>query len=157
PIAGNGFAYVPLGVGDIFAVRLVNDSDHDAAVRLTLDGLSLFAFSDHPSYRYVIVLSKGSALIKGWHRNNERSEEFRLTRYADGAGARKLRPPTDEVGTITAVFHAAWDPRVGPPADEGDLEARGDDVGVGRGRLIDTPAREVKRTLGRPRVTLNLR
>src|SRR5262245_53003793 len=41
-----GQAFVPLSQGEVFGVRLINKSPHDAAVTLTIDGLSLYAFSD---------------------------------------------------------------------------------------------------------------
>src|SRR5947208_7577399 len=34
-----GLAFVPLSQGEVFAVRLINKSPHDAAVTLTIDGL----------------------------------------------------------------------------------------------------------------------
>src|SRR5262249_34174498 len=42
----DGLAFVPLRRGEVFGVRLINKSPHDAAVTLTIDGLSLYAFSD---------------------------------------------------------------------------------------------------------------
>ena len=41
----DGLPFVKLAKDDIYTVRLVNDSDRDAAVKLTIDGVSCFAFS----------------------------------------------------------------------------------------------------------------
>ena len=42
----DGLAFVPLRRGEVFGVKLINRSPHDAAVTLTIDGLNLYAFSD---------------------------------------------------------------------------------------------------------------
>src|SRR5206468_2703941 len=104
-----GTAFVPLGPREVFAVNLVNGSDHDAAVELMLDGLSVFAFSDSPAYRHLVVPRRGSTLVRGWHRTNRLSEAFVITDYPRSAVAELLANP-DRVGTITATFAAAWDP-----------------------------------------------
>ena len=38
-----------------YAIRLINDAPFEVAATLTIDGLSLFAFSGNPEYSYVIV------------------------------------------------------------------------------------------------------
>src|SRR5262249_28138789 len=40
----SGLAFVPIQRGEVYQVRLINDSDHDAAVTLTIDGLNMFTF-----------------------------------------------------------------------------------------------------------------
>lgn len=156
PVVEDGLAWVPLQSGEVFAVRLVNDSDHEAAVELTVDGLSLFAFSEHRQYRHVIVPRRGSAVIKGWHRTNQTSDEFVITDYAHSAAAQLVANP-DQVGTITATFAAAWDPKDGPPRDEQSKFRDPFNPAVGRGQPVQTPYQEVKREFGRVRDIVSVR
>jgi hypothetical protein len=154
----DGRAFVAIQRGEAFGVRLINDADHDAAVELTLDGLSMFAFSDNKNYHHIIVPRHSNVLIKGWHRNNRVSDKFLITDYAKSAVAELLANP-DQIGTITTTFAAAWNPEEGPPADETaqvrDLFNPG--PAVGRGSPVLTPFKEVKREFGRIREVVSVR
>jgi hypothetical protein len=156
PAEDEGLAFVPIGKDEVFAVRLINDSDYDAAVELTLDGLSMFAFSDHPGYRHFVVPKRSSTLIKGWHRTNKLSDEFVITDYSSSAAKELLANP-DPIGTITATFSAAWDPKAKPPEDEGSKFRDPFNPAVGRGQPVETPVREVVRQRGRVRDVISVR
>jgi hypothetical protein len=156
PSADEGLAYVDIRKDEVFAVRLINDSDYDAAVELTLDGLSMFAFSEKRGYRYVVVARHSSALIKGWHRTNAVSDEFIITDYSKSAAAQLVANP-DNIGTITATFAAAWDPKAKPPADEGSKFRDPFNPAVGRGQPVPTPYTEVAREHGRIRDVISVR
>ena len=54
----DGFAFLKINRDEIYAVKLINDSPHDAAVTLTIDGLSVFAFSENSNYTYWIVRAR---------------------------------------------------------------------------------------------------
>jgi hypothetical protein len=149
-------AFVPLARNEAFAVNLINDSDFDAAVELTLDGLSMFAFSDNRNYRFVVVPKHGSSLIKGWHRSNAVSDEFVITDYSKSAVAELLANP-DGIGTITAAFSAAWDPKGPVPADEGSNFRDPFNPAVGRGLPVPAPYTEVVRQRGRVRDVISVR
>ena len=56
---------------------MINDSDTDAAVTLTIDGLNMFAFSENLDYRYVIVRRRVKVVIRGWHVTNQRPTRSR--------------------------------------------------------------------------------
>jgi hypothetical protein len=159
-----GLAFVPIRRGEVYEVRLINDADHEAAVTLTIDGLSMFAFSDlknphtsQPSYTVVFVAPHQAVTIKGWHRTNEHSEEFLVTEYSKSAAA-ELKS-TANVGTITACFAAAW-PRNGKPlADEPaspNEYARSADA-TGRGAQVQARYVEVARHIGVVRATVSVR
>jgi hypothetical protein len=152
----NGFAFVPLNRNEVFAVNLINDSDHDAAVELTIDGLSMFAFSPDKNFKHVVVPRKNSALIKGWYRNNEISDEFLMTEYSRSAVA-QLLAGADQIGTITATFAAAWGPNQNPPPDEGSRFRDPFSPAVGRGRSVATSYQEIPRQLGRVRDVISVR
>jgi len=160
----NGQAFVPLRRGEVFGVRLINKSPHDAAVTLTIDGLNLYAFSDvkdpktgRPRYAAVIVPVGQEVFLPGWHRTNEVSEEFVITEYAKSAAAElKSTAPT---GTVTAAFAAAWPKDKVPPADEPSSQngnSRSADA-VGRGAKVAQKFVELERHIGVVRATVSVR
>src|SRR5262249_56023329 len=92
--AQDGLAFVPLKRGEVFGIKLINRSPHDAAVTLTLDGLNLYSFSDlkdpktgQPKLTVVLVGAGQEVFLRGWHRTHEVSEEFVITDYAKSAAA----------------------------------------------------------------------
>lgn len=169
----DGLPFVSIKRGEEYAVRLINESPHEAAVALHIDGLSMFAFSElrqpdmvkddkgmtvenkkkgEPLYTVVILPPKkdgkpGEAIIRGWHVNNKQTDKFLVTEYAKSAAASLNH--TANLGTITATFQAAWAKEVGPPADEPGLK-RGEGSGdaTGRGDRIGQEYKEVIRHFG---------
>jgi hypothetical protein len=155
----DGKAYVPLRRDEVFAVNVVNDSPHDAAVGVTLDGLSMFAFNKSPKDRYdcLIVPRKSHLLVRGWFRSLKETDEFKLTEYSQSAAFKLLDRPGD-VGTITVSFAAAWDPKTEAAPDDERADAKGiDDVAVGRGQTVQVPFTVVSRTRGRVRDVVTVR
>jgi hypothetical protein len=157
----SGLAFVPLRRGEVFAVKLINRSPHDAAVTLTIDGLNLYAFSDltdpktgRPKFAVVIVGAGKEVFLRGWHRNHDVSEEFVITEYAKSASAElKSTAPT---GTVTAQFAAAWPKDQQAPADEPKGQSRSGDA-VGRGAQFKQKYIEVERHIGVTRATVSVR
>ena len=152
----DGFAFVKIRRGEIYALRLINDSPHDAAVLLTVDGLSVFAFSANTNYTRWIVPSKQSLVVPGWHRTNSVSDSFQVTEYAKSAAAEKL-PGSTTVGTITAVFAAAWPEDAKPPQDEAPTRRGGPGNATGKGPPVGTSFTEVARVIGRFRASVSVR
>jgi len=150
-----GMAFVDLHRGDEYAVKLINNSEHDVAVTFTIDGLNVFMFSEHQDYRHFIVPKQDSLLVKGWHRTNEWSEAFVITRYCESEAAKVLACPSNEVGTITAQFAAAWGEDEEPPADE-EGTAKSPN-GTARGDRVSLKLQEVRCFVGRTRATINIR
>ena len=144
-----GLAHVRLVSGDVYGVRLINDSDRAAAVVLTIDGLSMFAHSDDPddaSSRIIVEAGK-TALIIGWYRNNRARRFQRIPRRCPvrGRGPEATPPGQARVGMVTATFSVAW-PTGTPPARRG----RGPPTGRRRRRRDQTgrpdrPARAGRR------------
>jgi hypothetical protein len=160
----DGLAFVPLRRGEVFGVRLINKSPHDAAVTLTIDGLNLYTFSDvkdpktgRPRYAVVGVPAGREVFLPGWHRTNEVSEEFVITDYAKSAAA-SLRS-TAPTGTVTAAFAAAWPKDQPPPADEppGPNGNSRSAEAVGRGARVAQKFVEVEREVGVVRATVSVR
>jgi hypothetical protein len=147
-------AQVELARDQSYAVRLVNRSKHEVAVRLSIDGLSIFTFSelrhkdgpfkDAPLYDMVLIRAMDSVTIEGWHRNNTTWNKFKITQYADAPAAKLGK--TSEMGTIAATFSAAWEKT--PPEDEPDGSRDPDKDGTGFGEPVKVKATPVQRTIG---------
>jgi len=159
-------AFVEIQRGESYAVRLINDSDVEAAVQLRIDGLSMFAFSEirfqegprrgQPRYTVVFVPAHKSFVVPGWHVNNDKSDQFLVTQYAESAAARLQQ--TADIGTLSAVFQAAWEQGSTPPADEpGKNRGPGSGDATGFGQRVDQKYKEVKRELGVIRDSISVR
>jgi hypothetical protein len=158
PVDRDGLAFASIARDEIYAVRLINDSPHEAAVTLSIDGISMFAFSENRSYTRVIVAPHSSLLVKGWHRNNQDSDEFLVTEYSKSAAA-ELNRAGGDLGVITACFSAAWPAGEPRPPDEPDdrrLLARSID-GTGRGARVEQRYVEVTRQFGVIRASVSAR
>jgi hypothetical protein len=121
-----GLAYLQLHPEKPFAVKLINRSKNEAAVRLAIDGIDVFAFSEdripmgprkgEPRFSVFVVGKGESFVVNGWYVNEKHTEPFRLKGYAKDAVA--LARHNDALGTITARFSAAWDAQDVPAAGE---------------------------------------
>ncbi len=159
PRVEKGQAFYDLKKGQAYHLRIANRSPYDAAVAVAIDGLCIFAFSDHKGYRHVIVPKGKVAVLKGWHRNNKQSDEFEITEYSKSAAA---CPPARRagVGALTVTFAQAYAPKEKVPDDEPALRARldrGSNLATGRGRVIDMPYEEVLRHVGVVRTSISAR
>jgi hypothetical protein len=169
----DGLAFVPIQRGETYAVRLINDSDLEAAVQLRIDGLSMFVFSElrqpdtdaagkpnpkkgEPLYSVVIVGPRSKAVIPGWHVTNQKSDSFLVTEFAKSGAA--LLKPTAGIGTVSATFQAAWPKDALPPRDEpGKKRGVGSGDATGRGPAVAQEYKEVQRELGVIRDVISVR
>jgi len=102
-----GRAYVDLRKGEEYVVRLYNRAPFEAAVTLTVDGLSMFVFSEEGNFGSQVLVPPGRFVeIPGWYVTKDKTDKFEIGGYADSAAASKLVPSTS-VGVITATFHEA--------------------------------------------------
>lgn len=154
PNSADGQAFVALSKGEEYIVRFHNHATFEAAVSLTIDGLTMFAFSEEGNFgSQVLVPAGGSIDIPGWYINKERSDAFEITTFSKGAAA--IKGVTGSVGVITASFSAAWDPKSNPPADE--LTTKSADSATGKGRSIGKRYEVVQRVVGRVRAFVSVR
>lgn len=150
----DGRAFVSLKKEEIYAVRLINNSPHDAAVTLSIDGLSLFAFNEEKdTYSHMLIPAKKAGLVKGWYRTRNQADAFTITGYADSAAARSLKDES-AVGAITATFAIAW--KESEPAPEGE-NSRAADIGTGRGPNVPAAFQIEPRHFGRTRASISIR
>ncbi len=159
PTLEEGLPFVNLKKGDVYAIKLVNRSQHDSAVRISIDGLNSFAFADNSDFRFLIVPSGQEPLIKGWYRTSTKVDTFLVGSIANSAAA-ELNADTSGVGTITANFAAAWEENAQPPADELSaklLANRGEKLATGRGPAAEQNSKLVLRHIGVPREAISIR
>jgi hypothetical protein len=152
-----GQAYMNIRKDERYAIRLINNEKFDVAVTLTIDGLSLFAFSDNPDYSYVIVPHNSTGLISGWFRSRDAAEQFVVTDYARSAAASRSLAPSADLGVITACFAAAWPPTGSPPPDEGIFGQKAEATATSRGPVTKTNFSEVARKTGKLRASISVR
>jgi hypothetical protein len=160
----DGMAFVKIDREEVYAVRLINDSPHEAAVALSIDGLSMFSFSDQKTARFMIVPPQGAYTVLGWHRNLQESNEFLITSYAKGAAALLEADPAN-VGTITATFQACWPKGGSPPPDEpgkipiagGISSASVPEKSTGVGNRVRSGSTRVEREEGAIRAAVSVR
>lgn len=159
----DGLAFVDIKRNEFYEARLINDSEHDAAVTLSIDGIDVFEFSNlrdaasnKPRYTCWVIPKKSSYSIKGWHRTNKQVDSFVVMEFAKSEAAKRLGSSgSSEIGTITMTFAAAWDSEMNRPKDEGDAKDGGD--ATGRGPSIEIDTKEVQRTFGKIRSCISIR
>ncbi|MGB7343136.1 MAG: hypothetical protein WBD20_02890 [Pirellulaceae bacterium] len=110
PLENDGrLAKVSLGEHDVYAIRIHNDSKKPIGVKLTIDGINVFAMSDNPSYHgkdiTMALCPCSKSPIKGWYLTDSHSAEFQVAKFGETAAA-KLGA-FENMGTITARFFAA--------------------------------------------------
>jgi hypothetical protein len=157
PRLEENLAFVNIKRDQAYVIRLVNRSDHDAAVALYIDGLSMFTFSKKIDYTRVIIPKRSVGLIRGWHRDNRESNEFLVTSYAKSPAARILQN-TSNIGTVTAMFSAAWNNEKDRPRDEPTVDRRKKSVNAtGIGQRVSANYKEVNRYSGVIRSIVSVR
>jgi hypothetical protein len=166
----DGLAYAPIPRGQEYQIRLVNRSDREMAVRLSIDGLNAFTFCEQrqpemidgkpnprkgqPLYDLILVPAKGEVTVPGWVINAKKALGFKVTEYPRTAVAQLGRDDLP-AGTITATFSAAW--TGAPPADEPPMSRGPGDDGTGLGSPKEIDAKPVERKVGVVRASVSLR
>lgn len=150
-----------------YIIQCYNNSEYDCAVRVSIDGLSIFHFSEirqtsgpkagQPLYDSYVIPAKSFVQLKGWHKTNERVDSFVVDDLAKGASViAKQQVAEAKVGMITCQFCAAWDINGSPPPDEPPAK-KGTPRATGMGPPIGVVVKEAKRNIGVLRSTVALR
>jgi len=173
PTDDRGLAYVKIDRGHVYGVWIHNTADFDAAVSLTVDGLSMFVACDKedpgskkplrdtdgkPLHNFVVVEKGKKVFIQGWFVNMKETDEFLVTEYAKSLSS-QFQAPTSQVGVITCCFHAAV-PKdqpfpAGEPTDPDEFSQSAD--GTGKGARVQSPYEAVERKIGLLRATVSVR
>jgi hypothetical protein len=128
----NGLGYVDLKLTEEYQVRLTNQSQHEVAAKVQVDGIGIFHFSElratdearkgQPLYRYYVVGPGQSMTVPGWFINAKKSLAFKITPLAESAAAKVGQ--TAKIGMVTASFFASWEEgKARPPMDEPEFNA----------------------------------
>lgn len=149
-----GQAFVEIPKGQSYLVRLINGSDQDVGVALTIDGINSLAFSQNKSFHDLgvwVIPARGVGVVRGWHDLGNRSFQFTVTDIANAPAAQFGASP--QVGVITATFCAAFTTQL--PPSEVIPGVKG--VGTGKGPPIDQPLAEVERAFGAVKEAISVR
>lgn len=162
PKIENGDAMVAMSRGEEYILEIVNDTDYEAAVEITIDGLGHLAFAEpgFPQQGYVIVPAKTTTPIKGWYRNNNWSDAFLVDEYSKSEAAKLLSNPAalgSRLGTISVTFRAAWVKGGQPPPDEPKRGTLGDANATRRGPAVEQQYQLVEREIGVLRACVSVR
>jgi hypothetical protein len=151
--ADGGRPFAELKANDIFGVRLINDSPHEAAVDLCIDGINCFAFNSTGGQYWIIAPGTHLDVI-GWQQNDSVTKEFKVVADFPSSAAAKLNlQPSTSIGLISATFCACWETESQRPSDEQQGGARA----AGFGNDVDFQIEKVRRTIGQVRDTLTVR
>jgi hypothetical protein len=151
-----GFPFLKVETGEVIAVRIINDADHDVASTVTIDGLSMFALRDDVKDKneHVVVAAHSAGDILGWYRNPKKSSAFQVADLpADHPKSAIIKNPA-KIGSITVTFAAAWEKDSQKPADE---PAARQATEIVPGAPIDAPYKLVKRHVGAFRAAVTIR
>lgn len=133
PITADGLRFnVDVSGANDVVVRLVNHTGEEYAVELSLDGVSMFAFSEKPM-RYVLLPPKSQEYpfidLVGWYRNNRKSWTFRLVDLGSEEAVSKLAQyRVGEIGEITARFSRCSADKLKGFVDERRVFGRGPEI-----------------------------
>ena len=171
PVLKDGEVFIDLNRGDEYEVVLLNDSPFDAAAVLNIDGINSFAFSKmrldsgpkkgQPLYSTWVLTRKNvanAAGILGWHIDNETVDAFVITRYAESASASLNQK--NSIGTIQAVFSAAWPKGTEPPTSLNEPNGgkdRGLPDATGRGKTTTQKVTPTEVEIGVVRASVEIR
>ena len=147
-----GRPLVPIKNSEVYGVRLHNQAPFETAVELQIDGINCFAFSEQKLKYWILAPGKTTDVI-GWHKNQQKSLEFKVVDFPETAAAKLHFKPSSSIGLITASFSASWGEESKRPSDEPKLLNRG----TGFGAEIDVKSTQVNRTIGQTRSTISVR
>ena len=117
--------FVPIGVGEVYGVKIYNNSDQEIGVAMKIDGIDQFTFSEErnettgrPRFNSWIIAPHSSFTIKGWHISADNSRDdnlaaFQVTKYGDGASKFVSNVDPKSNGVITVAIANSFDPRGG--------------------------------------------
>ncbi len=145
-----GWAMAEIPKQKSFSILLRNYSSMDAAVRVSIDSISVSQFSTlNPPQEYFLVPARtaagpGQSPINGWVIDDKTSAEFTTVDYPESAAHRLKIEPNEFIGQICAQFSQAF------PAGEGSRA-------VAVGDKFDDHKDVVQRSIGNLQATIHVR
>jgi hypothetical protein len=152
-----GTPFLNVHPGEAVAVRIINESQHDAASTVTIDGLSMFAFRDDKSDKneHVIIQRGADGDVLGWYRDARISSAFLVAELPQDHSKSQLLKNPANIGAITVTFAAAWEKDNQRPADEKPSREQGTEIVPGA--PIEAPYKVVRRQIGGLRAVVTVR
>lgn len=151
PESKDGLAFVDVPIGQVYEVRVLNESREEIAVSLSIDGIDQFTFTEdrksdgRPRYTHWIVdpgtkAIPSEVLILGWHKTASKMRtdsvlSFLVTKYGQGAASKFPQEAQGKIGLITVGISRSF-----PKGSRSGAE-----TGFG-------PPREVKQTVVERRI-----
>jgi hypothetical protein len=165
-------AFVDVRRDEVYEIRVYNHSPEEVAIRVFIDGLDMFYFSEdrvpsddrnpqgpsQPKYAYLVVPAAkegqpGVETIQGWHKSvkgNENFLAFLVTEYGKGAASKEGIPATGPVGMIQVQFSQCH-----PVLPGGRKRSAGNETIPGPPRKVDQ--KEVEREVEPPIDVVSIR
>lgn len=113
-----GMAFVEIQPCETYEILVKNDSDDEAAVEITVDGLSVFVFSEvrdaagaFPLYRNYIVAPHSTATIVGWHLRDKGPDNyasFLVSEYGKAERGGVARPAQRDTGVVFVAISRSF-------------------------------------------------
>lgn len=158
-----GQPHVDLEEGDTFHLKLVSKATYGISAVFTLDGVNSFALSEvrefgRPKYSQWLFQPGEELELKGWHINNSKVREFKVTDFSRSAAAKI--GSEGALGTINVVVRASWFKGQRPPPGERDSSTIvGSAPGIGLGDEVEQVVKEDRnvREYGKTRAVLTIR
>ena len=153
-----GFPFLKVEPGEVVAVRIINEANHDVASTVTVDGLSMFTFRDDKADKneHVVIGAHSAGDILGWFQNAKTSLVFLVSDlpkdHPKSAFLKDKNPA--KIGSITVTFAAAWEKDDQKPSDE---PATRQATEIIPGAPIEAPYQSVKRHIGAFRASVTVR
>jgi hypothetical protein len=151
-----GFPFLKVEPGEVVAVRIINEAEHDVASTVTVDGLSMFTFRDDKADKneHVVIGARSAGDVLGWFQNAKTSRVFLVSDLPkDHPKTAFLKNPA-RIGSITVTVAAAWEKDSQKPQDEPITNQATEIV---PGAPIDAPYKTVKRHIGAFRAAVTIR
>jgi hypothetical protein len=143
----NGLAFVEVGRGELYELRIHNASSEEVAARIFIDGIDVYHFSEdrdlkdpaRPRFTHFIVPPAkdgvdGLLALPGWHKSVSGTENFLsflVTAYGQGASAKPGVPASGTVGVIQVQFSKCF------PLKEGETpKSPANETGFGPPREV---------------------
>ncbi len=110
PFTEHGAIVINLEKGEIYKVRVYNESIYESFANLNIDGLGRFALSHDPRQRRNIDLIKerDSRDFVGYYITTQQAASFMVGSYEDSVAKRVLGDAPD-IGTISVAFGCTWE------------------------------------------------
>jgi hypothetical protein len=148
-----GLAYVKLAKTDKCHVRLINDAPYEVAVRLTLDGVDCFWFSQKQKGMW-IVPPHSKLTVKGWQIDSTYAREFQIVPFEKSVAAKI--GAIGKVGVIAASFHRSYQEHESYAVGDSPLKSV-PPIGIGEGAEFVNRVKTVKRKVGKIRALVPVR